>query len=156
MSVLSSFHTNKTKLPSADSFRLAASGCCCETVLQSQGHLPGEQVARHLASQYRSSAFTHSYSPGRQSLTLQSGFHTPRPFHNRKSSSQELLLNKKMQRFFFFCLVCNFVFQVKKEEVGEMQHSYLVICYSLWFHILLKEHHRGLTTDHGLPPDTDN
>lgn len=125
-------------------------------MLQSQGHLHGEQVARHSASQYRSSAFTYSYSPGRQSLTLQSDFHAPRPFHKLKSSSQELLLNKKMQRFSFFFLVCNFVFQVEKEEIGKMQHSYLAICYSLWFHILSPEHHRGLTTDRGSPSDTDN
>ena len=156
MSELSNFHTNKIKLPSANSFRLEASDYCCVTVLQSQGHLHGEQVARHSASQYRSSAFTYSYSPGRQSLTLQSDFHTPRPFHKLKSSSQELLLNKKMQRFSFFYLVCNLVFQVEKEEIGKMQHSYLVICYSLWFHILSPEHDRGLTTDHGLPSDTDN
>lgn len=115
MSELSNFHTTTRKLPSANSSRSEVSDYHCVTVLQSQGHLRGEQVAWHLASQYHSSAFTYSYSPGRQSFTLQSDFHTPHSFHKLKSPRQEG--NKKTW---------------KKEEIEKMEHLYLTICYSLW------------------------
>lgn len=114
--------------------------CDCVIIPRSLRRKAGGQ---HLARRCCSYAFTYRHSPGGQSVALQGDFPCPVPLHRLGSSGQELLLHNKMQRVWFCFQLC----LSSRERGKQMQLSNLAICQSLRFHILPREHHKGLRTD---------